>query len=142
MPGASTTETRHRAPVAWYSFIAAVSQAIGLGWLYTIAVGHYWWHYRLGTAGANGMALAGIEFPGAVAIATLSGCLIVWRSGRRGRSAALAFWDSLLGIALVLGVLFAFEVWRTTQGRNAEHALFRHEPAAHASGSRTSRPGV
>jgi hypothetical protein len=94
-------------------YVGVFAGALVLSVVFCESLAAYWAHYRLGTAGGNGMALVLIALPGSFVIGGLLGTLVARRAVRRGASPRLGLGQAMLAVIALLAVLLVVEVLRT-----------------------------
>ena len=103
-----------RSPSSHLRLYAGVCVGVlALSWVFVESLAAYWAHFRLGTAGGNGMGLTLIVLPGCFALGGVIGALVARRAVSRGASSRVALGRALFAVVLCLAALLVIEVWRT-----------------------------
>lgn len=77
-------------------------------------IARYWAFFRLGTAGANGMALGLFILPFGFLLNWGVGLLTLTYALRKGTGRSIALATTAIALLLLVAVLFTGEVWRTS----------------------------
>ena len=94
-------------------WIAIPLTAALIAWFTAWFVARYWYYWRLGGAGSNGMALAGVVLPGVFAGAWAMGGAIAWSMRRRAVSRIATFGAAVAGMSVLAMSWVGVEVRRT-----------------------------